>query len=145
MALLFPRFACTQCAIGGNWSDERKRVALLTIVFILYKVLRCLHAGKHLVRVTTQSVEARCRKSMKKLMPHTPETDELSIVGLSMADQLLHQAQAPITLQQVLKKLQEHNSTEFALYCKLKAHKDKLAQKEAARRLQVRSLMLTHF
>ena len=70
-------------------------------------------------------------------MAHTPEMDDLAIVGSSMVEQLLRQAEAPITLPQVLQRLQEQDQSAFDRYVSEKDKQAAAAKAEAQQKLLV--------
>lgn len=84
-----------------------------------------------------QSVQQKYKRNMAKLMAHTPDTEQLAVVGSSMTEALGQQAIAPITLAHVLQWLQEADPASYEQYVALKAEHDKTAQADAERRLAV--------
>ena len=63
-----------------------------------------------------QSVERKYKVYMDKLMPHYPDTSQLAIIGKSMADKLLAMGEAPISLDDVLLRLQARDAASHERY-----------------------------
>ena len=89
--------------------------------------------------VHMQEVQRKYQQNMASLMPHSPDTDELAIVGASLTEALERQVVAPITLPQVLERLQEQSPSSYEQYVSLKAQRDCMAQAKAEQQLAVRS------
>lgn len=79
---------------------------------------------------------------MQRMLPHVPETDELAVVGQSMAAQLEAAAEAPITLQCVLERLQSMDPEAHALVLQMQEQQRLDAEAEAARAIEVRCTVI---
>jgi hypothetical protein len=87
-----------------------------------------------------QTVEKRYAKHMQAMMDHVPETDELAIIGKGAADRLYDQAHAPITLLEVLARLELEDPKTSARLTHVKAAHLEAQQKRKRAQEKVRPL-----
>lgn len=85
-----------------------------------------------------QEVERKYSQSMQRMLPHVPDTDELAIVGQSMATQLEAAAEEPVTLLCVMQRLQQTDPEAHALVLQLQEQQRLAAAQDVARAMEVR-------
>jgi hypothetical protein len=86
-----------------------------------------------------QETLRKYRKPMAAMMAHTPETDELAVVGSSAAEQLAQQARAPLTLARVLARLRQKLPEAAARYDAADAARRAAEVERTAAALKVRA------
>jgi hypothetical protein len=84
-----------------------------------------------------QETLQRYKKLMTKMMAHTPDTDDLVVIGTSAAETLKHQSLAPVTLERVVSRLSQKNPEAHAHYTEAAAVRKQEELEKAAVALKV--------
>lgn len=87
-----------------------------------------------------QETLQRYEKLMAKMMAHTPETDELVVIGKSETEALKQRSEAPITLGHVISRLSEKHPEAHTRYEEAASARKQQDKERAAAALQVHNL-----